>query len=208
MRRRRSHVSFQKLLRKLPHKSSLNFRRRRHKIEGEKVRSVGIWTAEITAVVVLALLLTMAFGMRMQSSGASMSPTIAENGSVFVNRLIYHLREPKVGDIVVFSPKSNTSAAYNVKRIIAGPGDTVLISNGRLYVNDEVVSLRGEDSEITNAGRAQTLLTLSEDEYFVLGDNVNHSEDSRYESIGNVTRSEIVGSAWFGLSIHSFGFLN
>ena len=114
-----------------------------------------------------------------------MTPAIAENGSVLINRIAYKIKAPKKGDVVAFMPKGNTSANYNVKRIVAVPGDTVLISNGRLYVNDKVVNLKqSDDKSIKDEGRAVTEITLGKNEYFVLGDNVNNSEDSRYGSIG------------------------
>lgn len=134
-----------------------------------------------------------------------MADTIPENGNVWLNRVTYHLKEPQRGDVIAFYPKGNVNANYSIKRIVAVPGDTVLIANGRLYVNEQVTRLRQEDASIQEAGRAATVITLGEDEYFVLGDNVNNSEDSRYESVGNVSRSDIVGKVWFVLSLGSFG---
>ena len=81
-----------------------------------------------------------------------------------------------------------------------------MISNGRLYVNDKVVNLKQSDEKsIKDEGRAVTEIMLGKNEYFVLGDNVNNSEDSRYGSIGNVTRKEMIGKVWFCLSFKGFG---
>ena len=75
------------------------------------------------------------------------------------------------------------------------------IKSGRLYVNGTATNLKQTGLSIKDAGRAETEITLGDDEYFVLGDNVNNSEDSRYESIGNVTRKEMIGKVWFCLSL-------
>lgn len=189
-------------------RSGLNFRRRRRKIQGEKVRYVSIWIVEILAVIALAFLVTLGYGKRISCSGESMTPAVAENGSVLVDRVAYHIRSPKKGDVVAFTPKGNTSANDNVKRIVAVPGDTVQIKNGRLYVNGTVTNLKQTGLSIKDAGRAETEITLGDNEYFVLGDNVNNSEDSRYESIGNVTRKEMIGKVWFCLSFKGFGPVN
>ncbi len=189
-------------------RSGLNFRRRRRKIQGEKVRYVSIWIAEILAVIALAFLVTLGYGKRISCSGESMAPAVVENGSVLVDRVAYHIRSPKKGDVVSFTPKGNTSANDNVKRIVAVPGDTVQIKSGRLYVNGTATNLKQTGLSIKDAGRAETEITLGDDEYFVLGDNVNNSEDSRYESIGNVTRKEMIGKVWFCLSLKGFGPVN
>lgn len=189
-------------------RSGLNFRRRRRKIQGEKVRYVSIWIAEILAVIALAFLVTLGYGKRISCLGESMAPAVAENGSVLVDRVAYHIRSPKKGDVVAFTPKGNISANDNVKRIVAVPGDTVQIKSGRLYVNGTATYLKQTGLSIKDAGRAETEITLGDDEYFVLGDNVNNSEDSRYESIGNVTRKEMIGKVWFCLSLKGFGPVN
>ncbi len=188
-------------------KSGLNFRRRRVRIEREAVRSISLWAVQIAAVVLLAYLLTLAFGMRLVCSGESMTEAISENGSVLVDRARYHISNPKVGDVVAFYTSSNTSANVNIKRVVAKPGDTVLISNGKLYVNGEVTKLKNSDLSIEEEGLAETEITLGSDEYFVLGDNVNSSEDSRFSSVGNVSKKEIIGKVWFCLSFHGFGIV-
>lgn len=72
-------------------RSGLNFRRRRRKIQGEKVRYVSIWIAEILAVIALAFLVTLGYGKRISCSGESMAPAVVENGSVLVDRVAYHI---------------------------------------------------------------------------------------------------------------------
>jgi signal peptidase I len=92
--------------------------------------------------------------------------------------------------------------------VIAVPGDTVLIQNGAVYVNGELFDEKVDVSAIEEAGLASEELKLEDDEYFVLGDNRNNSEDSRYANIGNVKKDYIIGKAWFRVSPwKKFGFI-
>ena len=86
------------------------------------------------------------------------------------------------------------------------PGDTVQIKDGALYVNDELYKESTDVASMEDAGIASDAIKLGKDEYFVLGDNRNNSEDSRYANIGNVKRDYIIGKAWFRFSgFGSFG---
>lgn len=203
MNRRRFRILLEHLKRKLQFRSGLNFRRRRHIVRSEQVQYYGIYAAEILAVILAALFITMGFGIRVVCSGEAMETAIPENATTWVNRFVYKVSAPKKGEVIAFFPKGNAGASLNMKRVIAVEGDTVLISNGKLYVNEELIDMG--DVDIKDAGRAANLITLEKDEFFVLGDNVNNSEDSRYESVGNVKRDEIYGRAWFVTSFHGFG---
>lgn len=205
MNRRQLRILIDKLKKKLRFRSGLNFRRKRVRIQGERVRFYGIWIGEIIVVVLLAFVLTKGLGMRVVCSGESMETTVPENASLWVNRIVYKVSAPKSGDVIAFLPRGNANASYSVKRVVGVPGDTLVIQNGKLYVNEKVVPLRGDQPYIKEEGRAASEITLGEDEFFVLGDNVNNSEDSRYETVGNVKRGEIYGKVWFITSLHGFG---
>ena len=82
---------------------------------------------------------------------------------------------------------------------MAGPGDTVQIKEGFLYVNDELVTDLPV-GKISNAGMAEEPVSVEKDTYFVIGDNPNSSEDSRYADIGNVNLKDIEGKPWYVLS--------
>ena len=95
------------------------------------------------------------------------------------------------GDVIAF--QCDSLNALLIKRIVACPGDTVQIQNGILYINGsqkQPVSIYGS---ITYAGTAQDPITLSADEYFVLGDNIEDSKDSRYPEIGCIKKKDIWG---------------
>ena len=120
-----------------------------------------------------------------------------ENGEkILVNRFVYRLFEPKRNDLVVFSPNGNVRSHYYVKRVIGLPGDTIQIKDGVVYVNGELFQEQVDVETVGNALSAENEVVVNEDEYFVLGDNRNNSEDSRYVSIGNVKRDYITGKAW------------
>ena len=180
----------------IKHRDGLNFRRRRRKIDFDKVRYVSIFALEIIAVIIIAYGFVVAFGKQVECSNASMEPTYETSDTLLVNTIAYKLSSPKTSDVIAFKPKSNVNASYSVKRIIGTPGDTIYINNGRIYINDELLKENIDVERIENPGIASTPITLMEDQYFVLGDNRNSSEDSRYESVGFVASEDILGKVW------------
>ena len=166
------------------------------------------WIFEIALVIVIAYTLVSFFGFRTSVVGNAMTPTLKNEEQVMVNRFIYLFTGPKSGDVVVFRPNGNEKSHYYVRRVIAGPGDTVLIKEGAVYVNGELYEEATEVASIVEAGLAEEELRLGTDEYFVLGDNRNNSEDSRMANIGNVKKEYMNGKAWFHYSgIRNMGFL-
>jgi signal peptidase I len=137
-----------------------------------------------------------------------MEPALYNGQEVLVNRFIYRLISPHDGDVVVFLPNGNQNSHYYVKRIVAEPGDTLVIREGILYINN-VPYTETELDKIADAGILENELTLEEDEYFVVGDNINNSEDSRSGNIGPVSRDSIIGKVWFHMASgeSSMGFI-
>ncbi|GHU41813.1 signal peptidase I [Clostridia bacterium] len=164
---------------------------------GRIVKEVAIWAGEILIVIALAGILVYFFGVRVPVTGQSMYPVLDNGDQVLVNRFIPHLIQPKANDIIAFLPNGNQQSHYSIKRVIAVPGDTVQIKDGKIYVNDELFVDVNPRPLIENAYLAEEPVTVGEDEYFVLGDNRNSSEDSRYANIGNIKREYIKGKAWF-----------
>ena len=126
---------------------------------------------------------------------------LIRNGDVvLVNRIVYDASTPKRGDIIVFKPKGNENLHSYIKRIIGLPGESVEIRDGEIYINNRKLNEKYETTAIADTGIASEKIVLGGDEYFVLGDNRESSEDSRMADIGNVKRSEIEGKVWFILS--------
>lgn len=172
----------------------LSFRRRR-RMSLEKRQIIRNYLIGCVSAFLLGVLLVISFGYTITNVGISMEETIGHNQKVLVNRTKYILFAPRVSDVVVF--KQGSSEHIYIKRVVARPGDTVQIVDGHLYVNDVLAKTRYD--KIANAGIAEEKIILGEDEFFVLGDNRNNSEDSRSDTIGPVHRTEIIGKAWFAL---------
>ena len=190
-------------------REGLNFGRQKRKINVTAVREVFSWMIEILLAIVLAFTFVYFIGLRTSVVGQSMSPTLVSGDEILVNRFVYKVTDPKRGDIIVFLPNGNEKSHYYVKRVIGVPGDTVLIQNGAVYINGEVYKEEIEAAAIEEAGLASEEITLDSDEYFVLGDNRNNGEDSRYANIGNIKKDYIIGKAWFRVApFSSFGFFS
>lgn len=189
-------------------KSGLNFGRQKRKVNMAVVKEVCTWAVEILITLLVAFTFVYFIGLRTSVVGQSMAETLNGGDEILVNRFIYKVTNPKPNDIIVFLPNGNEKSHYYVKRVVAVPGDTVLIENGALYVNGELFEVEVQTASIEDAGLAAEETTLGSDEFFVLGDNRNNSEDSRYANIGNIKKEYIIGKAWFRVAPWgNFGFL-
>ena len=97
---------------------------------------------------------------------------------------------------------------YYIKRIIGLPGETVEIKDGEILINGEKIEEDYKTTKIDDPGIVEEPITLGGDEFFVLGDDRQNSEDSRMADIGNVKRTEIEGKVWFVIAPKDhFGFV-
>lgn len=189
-------------------RSGLNFGRQKKKVNMAIVREVCVWAVEILITLLVAFTLVYFIGLRTSVVGQSMAETLQSGDEILVNRFIYKVTNPKPNDIIVFLPNGNEKSHYYVKRVIGVPGDTIQIKNGDVYVNGELFEEEVSVASIEDAGLAGEEITLAQDEFFVLGDNRNNSEDSRYANIGNIRKEYIIGKAWFIVAPWGdFGFL-
>ena len=159
-------------------------------------------------IVLIATFLIVKFvGVRTEVIGTSMTPTLQDGDNLIVEKVTYYFRDPQRYDIIVFPYPEDPSRHY-IKRIIGLPGETVQIIDGYVYINGELLDEHYGNAVMNNAGIAAEPITLGEDEYFVLGDNRNNSEDSRYAAVGNIKRSQIDGRAWLRIwPFSDIGFL-
>ena len=165
------------------------------KIEQSKTKEIVGLVIYCIIVVVIMFLVIKFVGQRTIVIGDSMNPTLQDGENLITDKITYRFKEPKRFDIIVFPYKDNTSKLL-IKRIIGMPGETVQIENGRVYINGHELNEDYGNAVMNDGGIAANAITLGEDEYFVLGDNRNNSQDSRFASVGNVHRSDIIGRAW------------
>ena len=189
------------------HHKGLSFYKKKKKISTAFLRETLSWVFGIFAAVFIAAVTVYAAGMSASMIGVSMEPELFNGQTVLINRYAYLILSPKDGDVVAFLPNGNQNSHYYIKRVVACPGDEVQILDGRLCVNG--VKVADDFDKMADAGIAENLLTLGSDEYFVLGDNRNNSEDSRSANIGVVNGKDIVGKVWFHMGIHTekIGFI-
>lgn len=181
----------------------LEDKREKHK---KIFRSVLIWIVEIAAVVGLAYFIVNYGLEKVTMAGDSMNDTLVDGDQILINKFSYRFTSPKRFDIIVYRQSGKEHSYYSVKRVIGLPGDTIQIKDGSVYIDDKKIKEKVSVDEMVNGGLALEKIKLDEDEYFVLGDNRNDSEDSRFASIGNIVRDEIIGKAW--IRTNSFTFVN
>ncbi len=151
------------------------------------------WAVNVAVVLACAWFVVYGFCGQVRILGNSMQPVLDGEDVVLVNRLVYDVGRPERFDIVVFEREDGTK---NVKRVIGLPGETVQIRGGFLFINGELLFAENGLEQVSLAGRAKYPIELGEDEYFLLGDNRDSSEDSRFANIGNVREDKILGKVW------------
>jgi len=126
-----------------------------------------------------------------------MVPNFPDAEYLLTEKVTYYLHKPQRGDVVVFTPPISETDEF-IKRIIAIPGERIMIKNGDVYINGSILkesyipeSFNTDDGSFLTEG---TEFTVPAGQYFVMGDNREHSSDSRFW--GPITPKEISGRAW------------
>lgn len=159
------------------------------------IKEIIIWILLIVITISASYFITTNVFVKTSVSGTSMEPTLKEGQVVIVNKLEYYIKSPKRNDVIVYKQSNKEHSYFEIKRVIGLPGETVKIKNGIVYINDEAMKEKVKTEAISNSGLAEEGVKLDDNEYFVLGDNRNGSEDSRFAGIGNVLKNEILGKA-------------
>lgn len=131
-------------------------------------------------------------------TGPSMEGTLHHNDELILSKCAYYLSDVERYDIVAIQ-RFGSNEYYDIKRVIGLPGDTVSIVGGILVVNGQQVDDDIPCKYVDQMGRLNRPIKLGDDEYFVLGDNPEHSEDSRFVNFGNVQGNEIKGKVIYRL---------
>lgn len=191
------------------HKKSEKLLQAKEKFEeNEKLRKVLGWIFQIAVTLVFAAVVAIAMFQSVTMQESSMEPTISVGDRFFMDKVSYKLSSPQRGDIIVFKTNASDDAALHIRRVVGLPGETIQIVDGRILIDGETYREGKDFPSISNPGLAETPITLESGEYFVLGDNRNNSEDSRYGDIGTVKKRYIVGKVWFTISpVSKIGFM-
>lgn len=190
-------------------KKGLTFYEKEKKINKSTIHEILSTLFYCGVAVFLAFVLVFSVGMKISMVGVSMEPALYNGQEVLINRFIYKITSPKRGDVIAFLPNGNQNSHYYLKRIVGLPGESIQIIDGYVYINGERVP-EDEYDKMADYGIAGNEMQLGSDEYFVLGDNRNMSEDSRSGNIGAVKKDTIAGKVWFHLSCdeEGTGFVN
>ncbi|MCM1495421.1 MAG: signal peptidase I [Bacteroides sp.] len=159
----------------------------------ELLRTLGSYAVSILIVMIIGYSIVAFGGQTLRIVGQSMEPNLQNGDLVLVNKLVYIFREPERFELIAFKQRKGDNSYYNVKRVIGLPGETVTIQDGYIFIDGVALSGVPFDEKIATEGLALEGVTLGDGEYFVLGDNVNNSEDSRFANMGNILKNEILG---------------
>jgi signal peptidase I len=166
-------------------------------------RGRGILT-EVAEVLLLALGLYLIINFAIQTVhviGSSMYPTVTDNDYLIATKIDYRLHPPSRGDIIIMRDPYDNTRDF-IKRVIGVPGDHILVRQGQVFINGHQLRETYINNEVWTENADWPLgqttdpqgVLLKSDEFFVMGDNRNHSSDSRV--FGPVKRDQIEARAW------------
>ena len=159
----------------------------------------------VVIAIVIALIITNFVASHTKVEGNSMESTLENGDDIIVEKFSYITSDPERYDIIVF--RESESVNY-IKRVIALPGETIQITEGKIYINERAIFDAYGNAKMEDGGIAEKPIKLGQDEYFVLGDNRNASKDSRDKAVGVIKRDQIIGKAWLRvLPFDNFGKL-
>lgn len=165
------------------------------------IKRIGAFFLDTIETVVIALAIFVVIYLFLvqphQVKGSSMFPNFIDGEYILTDKISSRFEEFKRGDVIVFKAPRDHEVDF-IKRIIGLPGDVLKVSGGKVYINDQLLK---EDylpkDYVTNPGvfmRNNDNVIVPPNQYAALGDNRNHSSDSR--EWGFVKKEEIIGKAW------------
>ncbi len=157
-----------------------------------------VWFFDIGRVVILIAITAIVFyystGQFFVVSGVSMNPSLVDGEWLAISKINHYIRDIKRGEVIVFHFPGTREDKY-IKRVIGLPGEEVKVKNSKIFIdNQQLYEGYLDKKEITEG---EVNIKLNKDEYFVMGDNRNQSNDSR--AWGPLPKEEIIGQAVFVL---------
>jgi len=149
---------------------------------------------EIIIVIAIVLFIRTFIFENTKVIGPSMEPTLHDGNALIVNKFEYRFTNPERGEIIVFPYKGDPSKHY-IKRIIGLPGETIDIKDNTVYIDDKPLKEDYILETMEPRGDIAFPFVIPENTYFVMGDNRNNSSDSRYQDVGTIEKSKIIGHA-------------
>lgn len=166
------------------------------------------FTKTLSLVVLIAVLIRLWLVQPFVVDGQSMEPAFHNQEYILVDKVSYRFTPPSRGNVVVFHPHG--SQENFIKRVVGLPGERIEIHGNTVSVDGSLLEEDYLTNFRTNNFASDTHLErlLADNEYFVLGDNRDHSKDSRDPSIGPIVNEQIVGKAWIVLfPLENFSFV-
>ena len=165
------------------------------------IKRLGAFFLDVIEVIVFAVgIFFFIYLLKMRPhkiSGQSMMPNFQDGEYILTEKVTYYRRNPSRGDVVVFTPPVSDVDEF-IKRIVALPGERIMIKDGRVYINDRLLPESYIGSDVVTAGGPflgdNKEFLVPEGEYFVLGDNRPNSSDSRFW--GPITKKMMSGRSW------------
>lgn len=173
------------------------------KTKGGKLKVLFSYAVCILLAVAVALAIRTWVLIPTEVSGASMSPTLESHDKLLTSPLPYLWGEPQRGDIIVFQAPNEPEGVFYVKRVIGLPGERVLVQDGDVYIDGELLD-EPYLTDMPTEGYVNTIVPSGQ--VFVLGDNRTVSHDSRDSDVACIDYEEIYGKAvWRIAPLNSFG---
>jgi signal peptidase I len=156
-------------------------------------RAIAVWARDIVISLAVAFFVITFLYQPVRVEGTSMLPRLQDQDRIFINKFAYHFEKISRGDVVVFYYPRDPEKSY-IKRVIALPGDTLRVDEGRVYVNGWLLAEPYVPARFRDV-RSVSSLVLPPNSYYVMGDHRSISSDSR--DFGPVDRNFIYGKAAF-----------
>ncbi|MCR5521385.1 MAG: signal peptidase I [Lachnospiraceae bacterium] len=163
--------------------------------KGKIISEIASWAIIIGIALILATLINTFVIIKAEVISGSMLDTLQINDVFLGSRLSYVFGEPERGEIVFFKFPDNEEETF-VKRVIGLPGEKLEIKDGKVYINDSAEPLDEPYLKETPIKEDFGPVTIPEDGYFMMGDNRNHSKDSRAWKTFYVKKDQLLAKAW------------